>query len=105
MSIIVNSRSIFCLSWKNALRIGNSKQNILFTTKIAVYYRKLTKIYLKRRIERIKPIQLNGTIYELILILLYSPKRKVRFLQNERCNKISKAANSYHESLLLFFNA
>ena len=28
MSIIVNSRSIFCLSWKNAqLRIGNSKQN------------------------------------------------------------------------------
>ena len=28
MSIIVNSRSIFCLSWKNApWRIGNSKQN------------------------------------------------------------------------------
>ena len=34
--------------------------------------------------------------------IIYSPKRKVRFLQNERCNKISKAANSYHESLLLF---
>ena len=43
--------------------------NSYFTTKIAVYYRKLTKIYLKRRIERIKPIQLKGTIYELILIL------------------------------------
>ena len=35
---------------------------------------------------------------------VYSPKRKVRFLQNEKCNKISKAANSYRESLLLFFN-
>ena len=34
---------------------------------------------------------------------VYSPKRKVRFLQNEKCNKISKAANSYRESLLLFF--
>ena len=42
----------------------------------------------------------NGVYYKTIRV--YSPKRKVRFLQNERCNKISKAANSYHESLLLF---
>ena len=46
-----------------------------------------------------------GNSYRRIGRIVYSPKRKVRFLQNERCNKISKAANSYHESLLLFFNA
>lgn len=40
----------------------------------------------------------------LKIYVVYSPKRKVRFLQNEKCNKISKAANSYRESLLLFFN-
>ena len=41
-------------------------------------------------------------LYQTVSTELYSPKRKVRFLQNEKCNKISKAANSYRESLLLF---
>ena len=38
---------------------------------------------MKRRIERIKPIQLKGTIYELILILFYTTI-KVNFDVNYR---------------------
>ena len=45
MSIIVNSRWIFCFGWMSDASLATkNKRNNFYTTKIIEYYTKLTKI-------------------------------------------------------------